>query len=79
MTKRFNRDAFVKFILQVVEARGLTREQAEKQAGVYTPVITKMATYGASCHAATLLALCDWANCDPMTFFTEPGGPSCSD
>lgn len=73
MTKRFNRERFVKFILLVVEDRGLTRAQAEHQAGVYRSFLTKLHTQRAGVKADSLLALCAWAGADPMTFYREEG------
>lgn len=72
--KRFNQEKFVKFILLVIEDRGLTRAQAEQQAGVYHTAITKMVTQRAGVKADTLLSLCAWAGADPMNFFSSKEG-----
>lgn len=70
--QRFDVDAFTTHILKTMEQRGTSHEQISAETGLALGMVTRMRRDGRRPTADAFLALCHWANADPMRFHMLP-------
>lgn len=73
--QRFDGEAFTGHILAVMKERGTSHEALAAETGLSLGMVTRMRRDGRRPTADAFLALCHWANADPMRFHILPSTP----
>lgn len=69
---RFDSDGFTAHILDTMKQRGTTHEALSAETGLSLGMVSRMRRDGRRPTADAFLALCHWANTDPMRFHVLP-------
>lgn len=71
--QRFDGEAFTGHILRTMKERRTTHKALAEETGLAMGLVKKMRRDGRRPTADAFLALCHWANADPMRFHVLPG------